>query len=365
METNPSRKSYRGFKYSVLFLLVIVAIGFAWFSMNGKQSGDQQAMLKEKASSLTADAGVQGKNLMDKAEGIKTGIGDKIAEGREKVSTMASDVGDKAGEMAQAATDAGSDMVDRVKSATESSSDWVDRARSAIGNDESTELEHAEPSNDISEQASAAVSEGQSRIKTMMGSDSEPRMEEAPKAMTDTSSMSFKDDASMSFKDNSSGTMKEKASGSMSDATTAEAMSDRGESHMSAGTEKVSGILNKRMPGVSSDTQTAVPDQTASDMSDKPMANPTVDKASTDVQVPSGQSMAQKGNGAASPIRCIGTPPKGKDLGNQYIVAVCETMSIISERTGVGFEDLRNRNPQVQDPDLIFPNQRLWLPPRG
>ena len=55
----------------------------------------------------------------------------------------------------------------------------------------------------------------------------------------------------------------------------------------------------------------------------------------------------------------------GKDLGTRYIVASCETLSIISERTGVGVRDLRQYNPQVTNPDLIYPNQELRLPPRG
>lgn len=74
---------------------------------------------------------------------------------------------------------------------------------------------------------------------------------------------------------------------------------------------------------------------------------------------------AQKENTAGTSLPCIGPPPNGKDLGNRYIVASCESLSIISERTGVEFNKLREHNPQVKNPDLIYPNQILQLPPRG
>jgi len=40
-------------------------------------------------------------------------------------------------------------------------------------------------------------------------------------------------------------------------------------------------------------------------------------------------------------------------------------MSLIAKRTGVKLEDLIAANPQVGDPDLIYPHQVLILPPRN
>ena len=54
----------------------------------------------------------------------------------------------------------------------------------------------------------------------------------------------------------------------------------------------------------------------------------------------------------------------GIDRGTTYIVARCEHMALIARRTGVTLADLIAVNPQVANPNLIYPNQVLNLPPR-
>ena len=318
MENNPSKKKFRGFKYMVLVLLIFAAFGLAWFSTGGSRSGEQQATMKEKASSLMADAKEQGKGLMDKAGDMSAGIGDTIAKGRDQVSSMASDVREKAGEMVQAASDAGSDLVERGQSTAVEAKEMIKDATSTIGSGK-TEMEDTGPSADMSEQASSALGEGQSEVNTMMEDATESLVEGSDSVPTDNPSMSFKKDTSLSFNNTPSATM--------SDVSREE-------------TEK-NGM-------------------------DQPMSNLSSDMASSKVEAQGDEASVKKGaTPGASAIRCIGPPPKGKDQGDHYIVAVCETLSIISERTGVGVEELKNRNPQVDNPNLIFPNQRLWLPPRG
>jgi len=349
MENNPSQKKIRGFKYMILVLLIFAAFGLAWFSAGGSKSGENLDTMKEKASSLAADAKSQGKSLMEKAGDVKEGIGDTIAEGRDKVSSMASDVGDKTGEMVQAASEAGSDMVERVQSATDSGKDWIEGAKSAIGSDEMTDMENTEPSDDMSEQATNTLNEGQSRVKSMM--------EDSSGTMPETPSMALKDQPSLSFNKTPSGTMP--------GASEAEEMKGSMDRQMSADADKVSDTFKEGMPEKAGETHMAGMDTSKSGMSDKSMSDVSSDTASAKVADTSGEAMAQKGDASGSTIRCIGTPPEGKDQGDHYIVAMCETMSIISERTGVEMNDLKTRNPQVENPDLIFPNQRLWLPPRG
>lgn len=56
--------------------------------------------------------------------------------------------------------------------------------------------------------------------------------------------------------------------------------------------------------------------------------------------------------------------PMGIDRGTTYIVARCEHMALIARRTGVTLADLIAVNPQVWNPNLIYPGQVLNLPPR-
>jgi hypothetical protein len=59
-----------------------------------------------------------------------------------------------------------------------------------------------------------------------------------------------------------------------------------------------------------------------------------------------------------------GNIPMGIDQGTTYIVARCEYMGLIAARTGVKLADLIAVNPQVTNPNLIYPGQVLNLPPR-
>ena len=54
----------------------------------------------------------------------------------------------------------------------------------------------------------------------------------------------------------------------------------------------------------------------------------------------------------------------GEDRGDTYVVARCEYMALIASRAGVGLGDLIAVNPQVKEPDLVYPGQVLNLPPR-
>ncbi len=70
---------------------------------------------------------------------------------------------------------------------------------------------------------------------------------------------------------------------------------------------------------------------------------------------------------AAKPVTdlCSGKDiPMGVDQGTTYIVARCEYMGLIARRVGVKLADLIAANPQVKNPNLIYPGQVLNLPPR-
>jgi hypothetical protein len=54
----------------------------------------------------------------------------------------------------------------------------------------------------------------------------------------------------------------------------------------------------------------------------------------------------------------------GEDRGTTYVVAPCEYMALIANRTGVTLAALIAANPEVTNPDLIYPGQILNLPPR-
>ncbi len=58
--------------------------------------------------------------------------------------------------------------------------------------------------------------------------------------------------------------------------------------------------------------------------------------------------------------RCIGEP--GVNLGDVYIVGVCDTLTKISRIAGVSLSALIAANPQIKDPDVIVPGQVLDIP---
>jgi nucleoid-associated protein YgaU len=60
------------------------------------------------------------------------------------------------------------------------------------------------------------------------------------------------------------------------------------------------------------------------------------------------------------PTECIG--PTGVLQGNRYIVGECDTLAQISRLAGVNLFDLIAANPDIVDPDLIFPGQVVVIP---
>ncbi|MGH2523566.1 MAG: LysM peptidoglycan-binding domain-containing protein [Anaerolineales bacterium] len=57
---------------------------------------------------------------------------------------------------------------------------------------------------------------------------------------------------------------------------------------------------------------------------------------------------------------CVGQP--SVDLGDRYVVGICDTLTKISQRTGVSLAALIAANPQIENPDLIFPGQVIVIP---
>lgn len=63
----------------------------------------------------------------------------------------------------------------------------------------------------------------------------------------------------------------------------------------------------------------------------------------------------------------IEIPPKGQSAPNvsgtrQYIVKTGDNFGRISERSNVSYNKLLNANPQVKNPDLLFPGQVIYIP---
>lgn len=54
----------------------------------------------------------------------------------------------------------------------------------------------------------------------------------------------------------------------------------------------------------------------------------------------------------------------GIDQGDTYIVGVCEWLTKIANRLGIPYPDLIGVNPQIENPNLIYPGQVINLPPR-
>ncbi len=53
------------------------------------------------------------------------------------------------------------------------------------------------------------------------------------------------------------------------------------------------------------------------------------------------------------------TPPPGT---SRYVVQPGDTLSAIARRFGITLQALRNANPQITNPDLIFPGQIIFIP---
>ena len=54
----------------------------------------------------------------------------------------------------------------------------------------------------------------------------------------------------------------------------------------------------------------------------------------------------------------------GIDQGDTYVVAACEWLIKIANRLGIEYTSLIGVNPQIEDPNLIYPGQVINLPPR-
>jgi len=52
----------------------------------------------------------------------------------------------------------------------------------------------------------------------------------------------------------------------------------------------------------------------------------------------------------------------GLVLDELYIVGTCDTLSTIGQQLGVEFEELVSANPQISEPDLIYPGQSVFIP---
>ena len=54
----------------------------------------------------------------------------------------------------------------------------------------------------------------------------------------------------------------------------------------------------------------------------------------------------------------------GIDQGDTYIVGLCEWLVKIANRLDIPYEALIGVNPQIENPNLVYPGQVINLPPR-
>lgn len=334
MENKPSENNYRGFKYIVLLLFVVAVIGFAYFTKDNQQTTDRRASSGEAASSIAADAEQHSKNLMDKAGEIKAGIGDTLTKSREKITVATADAGDKAGEMAHAASAAGSDLAERAQSAL------------ATGNDAAKE--GASLSTEFADKMNAAAHDGSAGVND---------------AMTDAI-RSMNEDSSQSVTTVTADSAIDQASGIISAQTGTPSSGDM-TPKMAAVSNEATGTISNALSEEPAGEQAPPTTQPATGVSETRTPRQVPEDTAAQMDTNTDGAVALQRNATGSSAQCSGEPPMGQDLGDRYIVAVCETMSIISERAGVDVEDLKSHNPHVTNPDLIFPRQRLWLPPRS
>ena len=62
-------------------------------------------------------------------------------------------------------------------------------------------------------------------------------------------------------------------------------------------------------------------------------------------------------------INCNLNP--GIDRGSTYVVGLCDWLAKIATKLGVSYQALLAANPQIEDPNLIYPGQILNVPPRS
>lgn len=75
-----------------------------------------------------------------------------------------------------------------------------------------------------------------------------------------------------------------------------------------------------------------------------------------------GESGSSNSDGESALPATSGPCGQGKVRRGQYIVAACENLTKIARRLGISLQALLAANPQVTNPDLIYPNQVLNLP---
>ncbi len=63
-------------------------------------------------------------------------------------------------------------------------------------------------------------------------------------------------------------------------------------------------------------------------------------------------------------VAVCGNPEPGIDQGDTYIVGECEWLTRIANRLGISYESLIGVNPQIENPNIIYPGQVINLPPR-
>ena len=83
-------------------------------------------------------------------------------------------------------------------------------------------------------------------------------------------------------------------------------------------------------------------------------AKPAADDAATPVAVTA--TVIEVGN----PYSCASNP--GINRGDNYIVGTCDTFGTISQLTGVDAQTLIAANPQIENPDLIYPGDTIIVP---
>lgn len=71
----------------------------------------------------------------------------------------------------------------------------------------------------------------------------------------------------------------------------------------------------------------------------------------------------ESGDTAVAVDICKNAEP-GIDQGDTYIVGLCEWLVRIANRLGIPYESLIGVNPQIENPNLIYPGQVINLPPR-
>lgn len=73
---------------------------------------------------------------------------------------------------------------------------------------------------------------------------------------------------------------------------------------------------------------------------------------------------AEPGTETAAAAAVCNDPAPGIDQGDTYVVGECEWLVRIAGRLGIAYEDLIAVNPQIENPDIVYPGQVINLPPR-